>query len=274
MAPTAIKSSPNNSVINDRNRELAIQHATVLQQRKDTEATILTALEELIDFPTHPDTIRTRPEATDVERFTYLIAPFQVSDYDALIEERNCAEKCGYVFCSKNLSRSIPSSNFSRIIRGEHSLKVVPNNKLEMWCDNWCARAAVFIKVQLSEVPAWERQEGAANKVTVLADQTSAELTGELKRNPTTRKDDKERKQLMAELAQERGDKAEHTRLPMVLPLRERPPTSVTSAHPPVQHEPEQQAQNIEGHVVRNPGMLVGKNGKPSADTDTDWDLG
>jgi hypothetical protein len=88
---------------------------------------------------------------------------FQPSDYDSLIEERNINGKCGYVLCPRP-PRSENTEAKLRIIRGkgrgEDAFRVVLRQTLEQWCPK-SVRREDFIRVQLSEEPAWMRAEGA-----------------------------------------------------------------------------------------------------------------
>jgi hypothetical protein len=144
----------------ERNRELALHHATLIQERKDAESLILDSLEILLDFPTSPNSNSARPTPSDALRARTLLKPFTTSDFDALIEERNCSERCGYVFCSRNRVLQNTRAKF-RLLRDRHhghaDLKIVEKGELEKWCSDDCGKRALFIRVQLSEKPAWER---------------------------------------------------------------------------------------------------------------------
>lgn len=154
-----------------RNRQLAIQHATVLQQRKNTEAVVLANLEELIDFPSSasPSPSAAHPSSTDIARFQTLIQPFQASDYDELLTERNCADRCAYVFCPTILSRDRSArANINRLRYDGSKVVSIKQAKLDQWCTTACARRALYIKVQLSESPAWERAGAAPGTIGLL----------------------------------------------------------------------------------------------------------
>jgi hypothetical protein len=47
-------------------------------------------------------------------------------------------------------------------------MKVVPREKLEMWCSDACAERAMYIRVQLNETPSWERTEKAGVDIKLL----------------------------------------------------------------------------------------------------------
>ena len=141
-----------------RNRELALEHAHIIQHRKDVEAQILDATEQLLDFPSSPTSTADNPTQEDVTRVKDLIKLFQPSDFDSLVEERHIDGKCGYVLCPLPNKTEDVTGKF-RIITGKKSgsegLKVVEKQKLEQWCSGECGRRALYLRVQLSEEPAW-----------------------------------------------------------------------------------------------------------------------
>ncbi|EHK98392.1 hypothetical protein M7I_5767 [Glarea lozoyensis 74030] len=86
----------------ERDRETALQHARILQARKEVELDILSAIEELLDYPlAGPPHDSSNPSVEDAQTFKNLLKPFQPSDYDDLIVERNIGENCGYALCAK-----------------------------------------------------------------------------------------------------------------------------------------------------------------------------
>lgn len=168
----------------ERHREIAVHHATLLQQQKDVEAQVVEHIEELIDFPANPQAEASCPSASDVERFSDLLQPFQVSDYDSLIEERNAANKCGYTFCG-NSKPSRPQTGAQSVIRmgaRGRDMEVVSSNRATMFCSGTCGRRALFIKVQLSEVPAWERAGGLGRPIEVMEERDEEALERKIKR--------------------------------------------------------------------------------------------
>ena len=150
-----------------RHLAIALHHAHNIQARKDTEATILSRIESLIDFPPSDTADASNPSSEDVETFKSSLRPFQPSDYDNLILERNIDGRCGYALCG-NEHRKEDSKAKMRILWGPKGsgpggrgkeMKIVPKEKLEMWCSDDCAERALYIRVQLSETPAWERTD-------------------------------------------------------------------------------------------------------------------
>ncbi|KAL2204842.1 hypothetical protein CC79DRAFT_921249 [Sarocladium strictum] len=135
-------------------RETAIQHATILQQRKDLEAQILNSVILLSAYPRAEDSKYTAadPATSDVIAFKQHVRLFQPSDYDDLIEERNVNDLCGYVLC-----RNPRKATGSKAPWTIHKGNVVKRKDLEMWCSPKCAKRALYVKVQLNETAAWER---------------------------------------------------------------------------------------------------------------------
>ncbi|KAI6779901.1 putative RNA polymerase II subunit B1 CTD phosphatase-like protein [Emericellopsis cladophorae] len=134
-------------------RALAVQHATILQHRKDLEAQILSSLIYLSTFPPNT-TVASQPNPADAREFRNHIRLFQPSDYDDLIAERNVNDLCGYALC--------PRENRKTGRGGEWTLApdaggIVRRKEVEMWCTQKCKRRALYVKVQLSETAAWER---------------------------------------------------------------------------------------------------------------------
>lgn len=240
-----------------------------------------------MEYPTSQDADVTRPSSADFDHFRELIRPFQVSDYDDLIEERNAASKCGYVFCPQPARRDAKVSPASaRIIRDvavpgsstKAGIRIVPTAKAQMWCSKDCARRAMYIKVQLSEVPAWERNAGGNNTIELFAENApSSKVSGVIRSHDG----ETEKQKLMIELARERG---EQTVQPILIPavtqpgqgsddqttltIREKPYVS----RPTVPGGPQQGSYKIggiEGYTPKAGSSLRG--GKE--EVDTDWDL-
>jgi len=153
----------------DRDREVALYHANLIQQRKDIELSILLSTETLIDYPLAGAPYdASNPSLADAKEFKRLLRPFQPSDYDELIHERNINEKCGYTLCPKPRLRDDSGGKY-RIIGTNGKAKdfrVVEKEELEKWCSEACAKRALYVRVQLSESPAWER-EAAGSTVNI-----------------------------------------------------------------------------------------------------------
>ncbi|KAH6890593.1 Rtr1/RPAP2 family-domain-containing protein [Thelonectria olida] len=136
-------------------REIALQHARIIQHRKDLEAQILDSLILLSEYPLvrGPQYSATQPAPSDAADFKAHIRLFQPSDYDDLIIERNVNELCGYTLCPKPRRNMGPGGEWKITGNGE----IVKRKDLEMWCSQQCARMAMYVKVQLNETAAWER---------------------------------------------------------------------------------------------------------------------
>lgn len=160
----------------DRNRETALYHANLLQHRKDFEALVLASTETLLDFPRSPNSDPANPSSKDASLVKNLLKPFQPSDYDALIEERNIDRKCGYVLCPRP-NRLQDTQAKLRILqskgRGADALRVVERQSLEKWCSDQCGKRALYIKVQLNEEAAWARADSVGD-VVLLEDTPAA----------------------------------------------------------------------------------------------------
>jgi len=165
----------------ERDRETALYHAHLIQQRKDIELEILLSTEKLLDLPTSPTSTSDHPSPEDVTTFKTLLRPFQPSDYDALIHERNINDRCGYTLCLNPPLRDGGKGVFRLLGKSGKAkdFKIVPREETEKWCSEICARRALYVRVQLNETPAWER-------VAVTAD---IELMDEVK-TETNRKED------------------------------------------------------------------------------------
>lgn len=201
-----VKSSP---VPNEHHRQIAVHHANLLQQRKDVEAANLAAIEELMQFPTDPDADPVHPESSDLQRFQRLVQPFQPSDYNELFTERNCLNKCGYVFCprAKRQHQDMGRIHIELGSKGQGP-RFLLTREVTAWCSDQCARRALFIKVQLNERPAWERVDDYTKPIELLNEdraRTLEDRLGSLSIGDSV--DDMKLAKAMEELALERGEK-------------------------------------------------------------------
>ncbi|KAM0562415.1 hypothetical protein ACHAPJ_002105 [Fusarium lateritium] len=136
-------------------REIAIEHAKIIQHRKDLEAEILDSLVLLSEYPLvrEPPHNASNPAPSDIAEFKALVRLFQPSDYDDLIIERNVNELCGYSLCARPRRQTGPGGEWKIASNGD----IVKREDLEKWCSKQCARRALYVKVQLNETAAWER---------------------------------------------------------------------------------------------------------------------
>ncbi|KAL8775253.1 MAG: hypothetical protein Q9209_000259 [Squamulea sp. 1 TL-2023] len=205
---TILKDSP----APDRNRQLALHHAYLIQYRKDIESLIQTSLETLLDLPTSPSTSPSEPSPTDQTTVKEALKPFQPSDYDALIEERNINRRCGYVFCRRENRRQNKRSKY-RLVTGR-DFKVIESKELEKWCSDECGMMALFLRVQLSEEPAWAREWEGGEPLELYGESGRSSVVRDLKDSAprlSVAPEVLEAKQTLAirmkDLAVERGDK-------------------------------------------------------------------
>lgn len=156
------------------NREIALFHANLIQEQKDIESFILSATETLLDFPPSQESNPAHPAPVDTATAKVLLVSFQVSDFDALIEERNIGNKCGYILCPKPNRQEDTKAHY-RILQskgeGKKDLMFVDRRVLERWCSDDCGKRAMFIRVQLSEEPAWVRTSGTGGDIMFLEDE-------------------------------------------------------------------------------------------------------
>ena len=215
MPQSILKQTPH-PAIEDHNHQIAFQHANLIQERKDVELEILGKIDSLIDLPSPGQRDPAHPSSSDLSLVEEALNIFQPSDFDTLIEERNINKRCGYVLCPCPNRLQDTAANF-RILqngrRGSNSLKVVPTRDLEKWCTEQCGRRALWLRVQLAEEPAWERNGSQSRRFMLLdgkpeldAGSAVVALSGkmsnlklEVERFPLT--------QAMDGLALERGDK-------------------------------------------------------------------
>ncbi|KAK1767992.1 DUF408 domain protein [Phialemonium atrogriseum] len=232
---------------------IALQHARIIEQRKEIQTDVFEAIDALTEFPpAHNGGAvfpASRPAPADVARFVELVRLFQPGDYDDLIEERNILGRCGYALCP-NPRRALPGGGEFRFVnKNRDDFGIVRRAELERWCADQCARRALYIKVQLNETPAWERV-GLPNLHIELLEEDRAESDpdAELARDLSRLKLEQDRKAAedSAALALERGDAAKPSpRRPLKVTIREK--TVTTEATPP---EIQSSAPDQDGHLI------------------------
>ncbi len=156
----------------DRNKDTALYHAQLLQQRKDAEALILASIEALLDLPSSSTADPARPRLQDSTFVKNSLKPFQPSDYDSLIEERNINKQCGYVLCPKPNRQEDTKAKY-RILpgKGRNTLNFVERHTLERWCSDDCGKRGLYVKVQLNDEPAWTRAGSLGGDIQLLEDE-------------------------------------------------------------------------------------------------------
>ena len=135
-------------------KEIALEHARILQKRKETEEVILDSVIELSEHPSDRTTDPANPDLDDAAEFKDRVRLFQPSDYDALVEERNVNGLCGYTLCRRPHRDTGPGGEWK--ISGATG-QILRRRDVEKWCSRACAERALWVKVQLLETAAWER---------------------------------------------------------------------------------------------------------------------
>jgi hypothetical protein len=285
VAPTA---QPASKPVNERHLQVALHHANILEERKRVEAEVLDAIMTLMDYPTASDADPKRPSAADAQSFRDAVLPFQPADYDALIEERNIADKCGYALCPRPTKKARSTAR-KQFVDTDHGVQIVDRKTLEVWCSDDCARRALYVKVQLSEEPAWMRQGGYGDKMELLVDNTQ-EIHTALPLRPkkapvveATNDDDDDiaaawaaRDDAMGDLALERGEKpgqVSKANNDLVRDqITERAPSNVPPQPPSLPAQISEHTMAIEGHVPRLDRKAQGNEDDDDEEDAQDWD--
>lgn len=259
---------PGRKPANPRHLDVALHHANILQERKRVEAEVLDAIITLLDFPLTPDADAKRPSAADAHFFGEVVMAFQPADYDALIEERNIADKCGYALCPKP-KRKARSTARKQFIDTENGVEIVDKKVLEVWCSDDCAKRALYVKVQLNEEPAWMRQGGYGDKLELMVEnaeehQKTLPLRLKQERPDAAAAEEDEvaaawaaQQDALADLALERGEKpGQLGKANSSLVKEEIMERAASKAPPQPPSLPSQSFENttmaIEGHVPRS----------------------
>lgn len=275
---------PTSRPVNQRHLEIALHHANIIEDRKKTEREVLESIMELMEFPTSSTADPKRPSPTDALQFCERMRPFQPSDYDSLIEERNIADKCGYVLCPRPKRRA-PSSAKKHLIDTETGVQIVDKKVLEVWCSEDCARRAMYVKVQLNEEPAWLRKGGVTQPIELMVENAEEHYRA-LPLRPKQSKasaakseaDDIEaawaaRDSAIADLAIERGEKPGSLSKPnkdLITPqIKEREQGTAPVAPSPFGADSH---LAIEGHIPRADAAKDSKDEDDEDDDDKDWE--
>ncbi|KAF2748672.1 hypothetical protein M011DRAFT_493507 [Sporormia fimetaria CBS 119925] len=294
---TSTNAPPMSRPVNQRHLRTALHHANILEHRKQVEQQVLDAVVDLLDFPTSPNADSQRPSASDARRFTEYLVPFQPSDYDALIEERNLAGRCGYALCPRPKGKA-PSTARKHIIETDKGVEVVDRRVLEMWCSKDCARRALWVKVQLNEEPAWLRQGGAARAIELKVENEQEHKPNNLvlpfrpKTAPPTPAETEEdevasawaalddaREALTVERGEKPGQPSKANDDLITATIQERVQTNLSPPAAPTLSN-QQSHMAIEGHIPRATAqsieeLTISDNSEESEDDDDDqdWDI-
>lgn len=266
-----------------RDREVALYHANLIQHRKDIELEILLSIETLIDYPlsTAPYSAA-NPSSADAQQFKILLRPFQPSDYDALILERNINDKCGYTLCANKRTTDGAGGKFRLI--GKHGkakdFKVVEKAEVEKWCSEACARRALYVRVQLSESPAWERENYGAD-FDLLDEPKSLEdvVADGVAKMDLDYSEAENKKQDAADLALERGEKGYAAKKGLVeIAIQENEVNDLPQAPSldgqDLSERLDSMHLNMEGHTIKFGSARHRRHHEEEDDEeDTDWQL-
>lgn len=242
-------------------------------------------METLIDYPLSGAPYSpSNPSPTDARTFKTLLRPFQPSDYDALIVERNINERCGFALCATP-NRKERGGGVYRLtgMNGRaKDFKVVKKEELEKWCSEACAKRALYVRVQLGESPAWER-EGAAyggGDIELLDEpRTEEDVVAEgigMMDISSSAGEDEGRIQDNANLALERGDRDKMRSGLMDIRIRE---NETRGAQPPSFDTEELSGRldtmhlTMEGHTPSFGSRGPRQHGEASADNEGDTDV-
>jgi hypothetical protein len=270
--------------VTQKQMDVAVHHANIIQERKTVEKEVLDAIITLLDSPNSPNANPARPSPADAQCFREAVAPFQPSDYDALIEERNIADKCGYALCPRP-KRKAPSTARKQFINTSKGVQIVDKKVLEVWCSDDCARRALYVKVQLNEEPAWLRQGEYGDKIEIMVDNAEElykplplRLKKETAAPPPSNTEEEDaaaawaaRDDALADLAIERGEKpgrlSKANKELIQDKIRERVATAPPVPPSMPEHTVSQSHMAIEGHIPR-----TAKKDDDDADDDDDQD--
>lgn len=169
LKPSSYPATSSYNPREDRNREIALYHANVIQDRKDVELRILLSMETLIDYPLSKQPAF-NPSADDIKTFKELLQPFRPSDFSDLVQERNINDRCGYPLCPLPRKKDGAGGLYRLLgMNGKaKDFKVVRREETEKWCSPACGKRAKYIRVQLWTVPAWERSDGNTVAIDLL----------------------------------------------------------------------------------------------------------
>ena len=209
-------------------REIALQHAYILEHRKKLEAQILQSVITLSEYPLvrSPDSA-INPAPSDVADFKHHVRLFQPSDYDDLTVERNANDLCGYVLCSKPKKAATRGGAWKLVSAGGKNFDIVNRKEHEQWCSDFCARRALYVKVQLNETAAWERVGAPELEIEILQD--GAKLEAKTETQKQEKRSEAKAAEVAAALAIERGNDKSGPLLEVTLRPKEitRPPTDI-----------------------------------------------
>jgi hypothetical protein len=193
-------------------RDIAVRHATIIQQRKELEAAVIESIVTLSEFPLVRECDRSaaHPADIDVAQFKSHIRLFQPSDYDDLVVERNSNNLCGYALCPRPNRKMGSNASWKLVNMGKQNFDILSRDELEKWCSTDCKRRALWIRIQLSETAAWERAGIPDIRIDLFGEDTSTTSIEDAARDLANLQLGEKKKAEAANnaLALERGDDA------------------------------------------------------------------
>ncbi|KAI4196353.1 MAG: hypothetical protein LQ350_006604 [Teloschistes chrysophthalmus] len=250
----------------ERNRQLALHHARLLQDRKDIESEILASTEKLLEFPSSETASPPDPSAEDIATVKEALWLFQPSDYDALVEERNINNQCGYIFCSRANKRLNAGGKYRMVTGRKSDLKFVESTELEKWCSDNCGHRALYLRAQLSNEPAWTRDSKDGDPLLIYKE-GNHQSQGHDKSTPQAAEDpnltrDKATKSRMEALAMERGDRDNTMTVSTKVTIRVKENINQGREAPVPPSMEDNHSGSIEGYVPMGKDALQPSNGQ------------
>jgi len=266
----------------ERDLEVALYHANLIQNQKDIGWEILESMEALIEYPLAPPPHdASNPSPIDAKNFKAMLQPYQPSDYDAMIVERNINDHCGYALCRNKNKKDGVGGKFRILGKKGKDFRVVERAEVEKWCSQECARRALYVRVQLSESPAWERNGYGEAPIDLLDEPKSEDdIAEKLGKMDLDKADDGVKKKEATNLALERGDKG-FTSRNALFEINIKENFEQGPVQPPSLDATELSDRmdtlhlGLEGHTTRFNGLGERQDGSDGEDSDmdTDWKL-
>jgi len=192
---------------------VARRHAEILEHRKRIEAEILDSIIALATYPLvrEAEYSAAAPAAQDIADLRRRVRIFQPGDYEDLLEERNANGLCGYTLCPKQKRKKSQGGKWKLVDVGKKSFDIVDRKEHERWCSQICAKRALYIKVQLHETAAWEREGIPELEIDLYEEEPGhprpgKDLEKEIQKRSKEEEDREPRDVTLADLARERGD--------------------------------------------------------------------
>ena len=185
-------------------RAVALRHAYDLEDKKRLQRQIIDLVIECFDLPQNSSDateLGASVQPADIAIFKKALSLFQPSDLDDLIYERNVDNRCGYALCN-NPKKTFGTGEKAWNRKSGSAFKIMSRQELERFCSTLCAKKAGFVKAQLSNEPAWARED--TEKEVSLLEETAGDATVPSLQDTDNRAE--ALSQQLQSLALERGD--------------------------------------------------------------------